>query len=229
MDSIPTTVTAIVDLAPQAGSFTYVVSILRDAVLTAAAIMGAWVAWRGLHTWREQLTGQTEYDLAKRLLRDLYRYRDAVAAVRNPFMSVGEMADDIPLDDDPVPTPEWHHAGTTRAYQRRWEQLAAVRADLYPELLEAEVVWGDEINALFEPLRALENELYFAIEDQLEVSKPGVHPGEIEHLTTIEESRRRRRILYSRKDRPEDEFGAKFQSALDKFADKLRPHLQRHA
>jgi len=176
MDSIPTTVTAIVDLAPEAGSLSQALSVLRDAILTIAALVGAWVAWRGLHTWREQLTGQTEYELAKRLLRDLYRYRDAIAAVRNPFMSAGEMAEDIPLEDELVPTPEWHHEGTTRAYQRRWEKVTAVRADLYPELLEAEVVWGSSINELFSPLILLENELYFAIEDQLAVSKPGVNP-----------------------------------------------------
>jgi hypothetical protein len=60
--------------------------IIKDAVLTGAAIVAGYVGLRGLGTWRRQLKGNTEYELAKSLLKAVYELREAIVSARFPFM-----------------------------------------------------------------------------------------------------------------------------------------------
>ena len=45
----------------------------KEIILTIAAIIGVVVAFVGLRTWRKQLKGNTEYELARRFLHSVYR------------------------------------------------------------------------------------------------------------------------------------------------------------
>ena len=60
---------------------TLVKDIITIASLTAAAI----IAGMGLYTWKNQLIGTAEYELAKRILKATYRLRDTLENVRNPI------------------------------------------------------------------------------------------------------------------------------------------------
>ena len=51
--------------------------------------------------------------------------------------------------------------GTKEAYQKRWDVLSKARSEMQAELLEAEVLWGNDIKKLFDPLFDVENDLYF--------------------------------------------------------------------
>lgn len=53
------------------------VALAKDIVLMLAAVVGAYVALRGLSTWNRQLKGGAEYELTRRLLKCTYRLRDA--------------------------------------------------------------------------------------------------------------------------------------------------------
>src|SRR3989304_91489 len=66
-------------------------TFVKDIVTLISLAVAALVAIKGLQTWRRQLKGTADYDLAKRLLKAAYRLRDALQAVRNPFMSSGEV------------------------------------------------------------------------------------------------------------------------------------------
>ncbi len=48
-----------------------IISVLKDILLSACAVTGAFVAVKGLNTWRRQLRGQSEYDLSRRILVSL--------------------------------------------------------------------------------------------------------------------------------------------------------------
>lgn len=118
---------------------------LKEIVVTAAAATGAIVAWIGLNAWKRQLSGKTEYDVALRFLRAVYRLRDSIALVRSPFMGVGEMAhalretagagetggsEEQPADD------------IAAAYELRWKSIMEAMSDLQVVSQEAEVLWG---------------------------------------------------------------------------------------
>ncbi len=59
-------------------SCTEVISVVKDIVLSGAAITGAVVAVKGLGTWQRQLKGQSEYELSRRILVTVFKYRDAI-------------------------------------------------------------------------------------------------------------------------------------------------------
>jgi hypothetical protein len=60
------------------------VTLIKDVLTAIAAVGAASIGLLGLATWRKQLKGRTEYELARRLLVAVYRIRNAVSYLRNP-------------------------------------------------------------------------------------------------------------------------------------------------
>jgi len=50
------------------------VVLVKNLILSGAAITGAVVAIKGLSTWQRQLEGQSEYDLSRRILVSLCKF-----------------------------------------------------------------------------------------------------------------------------------------------------------
>jgi len=130
-----------------------VVPVMKDVILAGAAIVGACVAIRGLSTWNRQLKGSTEYDLARRLLKLIYRLRDAINQVRSSLMWAYEMP--VPFEEEAqrMSSEQKHYYGLSRAYQdyglsrayqARWQKVADIWSEIQAELLEAEALWGSE-------------------------------------------------------------------------------------
>lgn len=151
------------------------VTVAKDAAVSAAALVAAYVGVRGLGTWQRQLRANTEYQLTKNLLTSLYEVREAIAGVRHPFMQYSREPD---LPEEKVAgmsrsEKEWH--ALAQAYQRRWSSVAEAKAKLDANLLEAEVVWGPEIRQKVAPLNGLIGELLVAIQHHIEARNPRAH------------------------------------------------------
>lgn len=143
-------------------------SIVKDLILTAAAISGSFVAWRGLSTWNRQLKGQNEFTLVRNILVSIYKYRDAISDVRNPMMWAHEMQ--LTSDERTAKNEdEIRYYESAKGFEARWKSVSEVRAYLYPSILEAEALWGNNLNDLFKPLFQLEKELLSAIKDHMQV------------------------------------------------------------
>ena len=69
------------------------IGVFKDIFLAVAALIGSCAAWLGLSTWNRQLIGNTEYDLARRILPLCYRYRDAIRGVRARIVLQGPLGD----------------------------------------------------------------------------------------------------------------------------------------
>ena len=67
------------------------VSVGKDALTGLAAVAGVIVASIGLGTWRAQLKGRTEYDLARRLLEATFDVRNMIREARSPMVPGGEV------------------------------------------------------------------------------------------------------------------------------------------
>lgn len=57
-----------------------IVSVAKDIILAFAAIVASYVGIKGLGTWRRQLKGNAEYELAKNILTAIYELREAIAS-----------------------------------------------------------------------------------------------------------------------------------------------------
>lgn len=145
------------------------VPVFKDVVTAIVALGGLWIAWLGLDAWRRQLTGRTEYELARRLLRATYAVRDEIEVVRSPFVSGHEM-DVAALDADYAPEGMLDRKPYIMALAARVRGLNERLSELRVEALEAEVLWGSPArqasDSLFEAARDVNHAIMAHIRDE---------------------------------------------------------------
>jgi hypothetical protein len=146
-----------------------VVSLLKDAMTGIAAVTAAVVAAKGLQTWKRQLHGNTNYELARRLLRSVYKLREAIRWLRRTYISAGEMSAAIKAAGPDAPSQGSldHHRRVELAYQARWQSLVDAQVEFAAELLEAEALWGPEIRERGEALAPIVVELHACLDQWL--------------------------------------------------------------
>lgn len=133
------------------------IGMLLNVVQAAAVCGGVWIAWKGLQTWRAQLKGTTEYELARNLLRSVYKTKEAINHLRAPFRFI---------------RPSASPAEQQGARIKDWEARAKVFVDAFEELrmyrLEAEVVFGDrELSECAKEFLYVFNEVMDTLNDYL--------------------------------------------------------------
>ena len=198
-------------------------TVLKDLAILSAAITGAFVAVKGLGTWQRQLTGQSEYDLSRRILVTLFRYRDAINSVRHPAMWGHEMP--LPPEDEAkaMGHDKIRHYGTSKGYQARWEKVQEQRTALYADLLEAEAIWGLDLQKLLKVVFDLEHELFTRIRHHLELINPDTHQGTKDAIIKIDA--KARDIMYDISGDEPDEYKQDMLNAIGPIEAYLKPKL----
>lgn len=160
----------------------------REWLLAAAAVGALITTWQGLATWKQQLQGTADWELARRMLRDVYSVRDAMRAVRSVFVGGAEMEAALELRPAPLSRATNPDDGLIAAYQKRWERVRSVLSDLEVDIVEGEVLWGPGTQRALSPLRDCALDLNFALAAYLEwkMGKP-LPPNETarKHVETI--------------------------------------------
>lgn len=131
---------------------------IKDILSIVSTIILIYVGLSGLQTWKRQLKGNVEYDHARELLSAVYKTRDAIRYVRNPFMSSGEHVAALKESDDPPPEidfrdPELREQAQGLAYEKRWKKINSAVTELDLAAFEAEVLWGTQVRQALRPLR----------------------------------------------------------------------------
>jgi hypothetical protein len=200
-------------------------SFIKDLITIISLVIAAAVAIKGLRTWRNQLKGTAEYDLAKRLLKATYRLRDALQSVRSPLILAAETARAIKetqLEIDPSDT-RFHGASTAAVYQLRWKPVVEAYQALELEAVEAEALWGPESREATNTIRKSINSLSVALDLYLRDMQPQ-GPRMLDNVgrETFE------RIVFSMARTPdEDPYMKDLNSAVSKIEELARPHLAR--
>ena len=201
------------------------ISIAKDTVLSIAAVVGAYVALRGLSTWNRQLKGGVEYDLTRRILKCTYRLREAIKGVRNPVMWGNEMPTPPDAEVSKMSKEQLRHYGLENAYQRRWDKVTEVRTDLQTEMLEAEAIWGRIVYEKFEPVFKLQQELFSSVHAYVSACNPNA----LEQSRTAyqEIMLKQRDILYDMSSESPDEYTREVARAIEAIESFLKPHLRK--
>ena len=102
-----------------------IVSLIKDISSIISGTILIVIAIMGLQTWKRQLKGNTEYELARRFLSAVYKIRDAISYIRNPFVSAGEIASalqeaNIEIDKSDS---EYQVKRQNALYQKRWKKF----------------------------------------------------------------------------------------------------------
>lgn len=198
------------------------IPVIKDGVLAIAAIIGSVVAILGLNTWRRQLYGQSEYDLAKRILKSVYLFREVISNARHPFMQYSATPD-LPkekLKELSKEEKEWY--AKAQAFEKIWEPVAKARAELDTNVLESEVFWGNQVKDKVTSLRELHAELLVAIEEHLEKT----NPKEPDETCRGEDLKHNRAIIFGKTDRTKDPFLDKLLTAIEGIEGILKPFIK---
>jgi hypothetical protein len=202
-------------------SFPEVISTVKDIALAGSAITGAVVAVMGLGTWRRQLVGHKEYDLALRVLKDVQRYTDAFRGVRNPVIFAWEMPEPPEVESDRMDFSQKHFYGISKAYEKRWDRLHDAKVQLQDDLLEVEVLWGCESAERVRNLFGLEYQMLLSVQEQLRTKYPddpergGIFSGDWKE---------REAIVYASTS-GQDEFSKKVRECVSLIDESIRPKL----
>ncbi len=189
-----------------------------------AALGGVGAAWFGLFAWKAQSKWDVDTQTAQRILVLLYKHKDALAGVRNPFVWTGESDAAIAGKEVPGDKSRLRFFETASVYEKRWERVRLIRADLYPLILEGQAIWEREFIDLFKPIWNLENELAGIVRNYLD----GMNPE------NDEDTRREyRKIRLGKRDvlhdslAASDPFNLDYNCALTPVEDFLRRKLGR--
>jgi hypothetical protein len=200
------------------------VTLFKDVILAGAAITAAVVAVIGLGTWQRQLKGQADYELSRRILVTLFKYRDGINAVRHPYIPVYEMP--FPPEDEAarMDSKKLHFYGVSKAYQARWEKVQTERASLYADLLKAEALWGNELKNLFKLVFDLEHELFTRIRHYLELINPDIDEESKKAIREI--NKKSRDIMYDDLSDEGDQFKKDLLAGIQGIEKYIKPKLK---
>lgn len=147
--------------ATESAFWSFTIVDVVTAFLGAAAV---WFAWGGLTTWRKQLKGTTEYEVARRLLHSTLKVRDNIKHARNPAIFGGELHNalsEFKIEGDSLTASQYDK--NRAVYGRRMEYVDASVTELTTALTEAEVLWGIDVHKAFDPLFKSVNDLRRAV------------------------------------------------------------------
>ncbi|MCW3677814.1 hypothetical protein [Burkholderia cenocepacia] len=138
-----------------------VVGVVKDVILSAAAIVTAVVAVNGVTSWLRELRGKAEFDTALALMRATYGLRESVASCRSPWISAAEFPPDYKALEA---SNEAKGKAYGHVFRVRWSPVSAALSEFDARALEAEAIWGKDVVVAVEPLRKNVRTLYAAIQ-----------------------------------------------------------------
>lgn len=201
-----------------------VYQVLKDVLLLLFAGLGSITAFYGLRVWRKQLKGKTEYELARRMLLSVYKIRDAIKVVRNPFIPVGEIyeAKKEYQKEDIGGTIANRENDNYAVYKSRWKSILEAFSSLDLDLLEAEVIFDDKLGEEYKKLKRLVLKLSMAIQECLRYqSKSSLNKNDIKRNEQYEI------LMYDHSSEDEeDSYSQEINEVVIKFEQKLRKYLK---
>lgn len=187
---------------------------LTKDVFSIIGTVGALVfAAFGLSTWKRQLRGTSEYELAKKSILLTYEVQQLIQGVRNPmlYLRKEEVEADRMIEEE------------QRIYDERMKALYVKWAELQTVRLESKVIWPNNVHDCFNDIQTIIGELRGAIWLHFWMKGAYAGPG-----TTVDRNPERvienDKIVYFESD--EDDFSLRIKSAVEKvenfFKDKVR-------
>tara|TARA_R110001583_G_scaffold139368_1_gene291540 strand:+ start:249 stop:869 length:621 start_codon:yes stop_codon:yes gene_type:complete len=197
--------------------------IVKDIVVACSAFGAAFIAYSGLGTWQRELKGKSEYQLAKDVLRSVYKVREAFKHVRHPAIMGYEYPEELTTHSGHLQDGS-RYEGTAHVYQERWKKMDAAFSELEEQYLEALVEWGSEYQDKIVPLRRCRGELLMAIQDMLHRYK---NPEEENWKNREVQANERSVIYHLGEDSKHDKFTPEINAAIKLFEDWLREYISR--
>lgn len=213
--------------------FDTLVSTLKDLGTLALAVVGAYVALRGLSAWRWQMKGKTEFEFSLQFLGAVYAVEAALNVGRSPLSRDSweqrKSLADSGLEKDLAGWKNYHI--TERAlYERRMTQVMTAVAKLNTTAFAARALWaiendewGIELDKKVNSLRYLVDEFRHAVDVYLRwIDEPAITEKEVSKMKAIwDEVFRLPEVIAP------DPFGERLSAAVKQIEEFIRPKLWR--
>ncbi len=199
------------------------ISLLKEVALLIFGGIGSYVAFQGLNTWKRQLKGKDEYELCKKVLVDLYKYKNGIKIVRNPAMFQYEYENSNDISD--LSNKDKQFKNKTYAYQERWKKVEENRSKLNLSIMESKVYWNDDLEELFKPIFEFENKLFYSVQDQLLMSNPNEDDDYKKYVGKLFYEEKKSKILYFLGD--EDKYHIELENNIKKIENLIRKKLKK--
>ncbi|MDD0975756.1 hypothetical protein [Pseudomonas fontis] len=207
-----------VDWAITKDVFAVIGTVITGLGVVTAAIIG----FCGLATWRRQIKGQNDHELARRLLVELYRMVEKFQTYRAWWIYTHE----VNREGDPVfcGNPQDRHARKELGFSRRVESLQESYAQIAASLFEAQALWGDEVVDRAINIKRLIDEYADYVNLMLLSKDPSEPEDEREdHLEALNS----RRLVFKYRLRDKDDYGDELERAVRNFEGALKVKLAR--
>ena len=132
------------------------VTLIKDTLTVLVTVIGGVVAVKGFQSWKSELHWKTEYELAQRLAKAVYKVRDAIAGFRDP-LPLGTQVQKVinaGLENKKMFNSKLYASAVEEVYSRRWQAVQEAVLDLDAVSLEAEAIWGEIVLERLKPLKA---------------------------------------------------------------------------
>jgi hypothetical protein len=199
------------------------VTLIKDIVTGLSALTAAIIAIVGLQAWKKQLRGKTEYELAQKYLRAVYKIREAFAWVRNPYQSRSEIAQamtEAKFEGISFSDPSFPVKSTIAVYQKRFQKVTEAFLDLEAIMLEAETLWGEDVREHIKSLQKHSSKLFYVVQtyiSDMERNAP----------YNAEKDKERMATMYAITDgSAENTFGNEVKETIKKIESFLKPRLK---
>jgi hypothetical protein len=197
-----------------------VFSIIQDICVSAAAIVTAIVAWRGLKSWRAELSGRADFEAARSLMKATYNLRDILDACRNPWIRPQELPAGYLVSTSR--SAQQNGEAMSHVYWGRWDKVFQFTQEFDSASLEAEALWGSEIEDLSKNVRMCASKLRASIEAFINNEYSGGENFKADN-DFAKEVRATINLSTDRK----DELSVKLRDAIQEIEKYVRPHLAR--
>ncbi len=200
-----------------------ILSVIKDAVLGLSAIAVVVFAWKGLKTWRRELTGRAKFETARSMMRLGFELRANCEAVRNPVTRSSEWDDRIPQDEETQAQAQVLNEWYAKAKRLNFviESLNKVMEIKW----EAEILLDESsVESIKEAVRSYREsyvDLSSAIETYFDIRHDEVRTGD--RYKDQEWLRGLKKTIYSAR---EDDFSKKIDNATDKLSSVLKQYVR---
>ena len=115
----------------------------------------------GLNSWKKELIGKNEYEIAKQALSKAYSIKHQIWIVQNAIVYPSEWAKRKPKENETES--QKRAAESYFAYQKRLQSIENKINKIRPTMIEVEAVFGEEAKIKLDKLIAITDQLRAAI------------------------------------------------------------------
>lgn len=195
------------------------VTIVKDIILSIAAVFTVGIAVYGIRSWSRELRGKTSFEVARQLLKSAYKLRDAISSARARFISAGEFPEGygkaLAHQSSKEEAEAFHNV-----YKNRWEPIWDALQEFDAATLEAEAIWGGSIKEKAEGYRACLNTLDSSRDFYISYLQSGRRNLDDDFYQKIYKD------LHASRD-SEDELSKEIRTTLENIENEVKPHLRR--